>query len=61
MVEMINLNGQVQLFAHSDEMRNTADELTKKMAEDPGPICDMKTFLESQHGLIEAAKVDLEQ
>ena len=60
--EMVNLNGQVQLFAHSEEIRTAADELTRKMVEDIDLICGQSEgFLESQRGLIVAAKADLEQ
>ena len=60
--EMVNLNGQVQLFAHSEEIRTAADELTRKMVNDIDLICGKsEAFLESQNGLIAAAKADLEQ
>ena len=59
---MVNLNGQVQLFAHSEEIRTAADELTRKMVNDIDLICGKsEAFLESQRGLIVAAKADLEQ
>ena len=60
--EVVNLNGQVQLFAHSEEIRTAADELTRKMVNNFDLICGSNEgFLESQHGLIVAAKADLEQ
>ena len=60
--EMVNLNGQVQLFAHSEEIRTAADEVTRKMVQDFDLICAQnEDLLESQHGLIVAAKADLEQ
>jgi hypothetical protein len=60
--EVVNFNGQVQLFAHSEEIRTAADELTRKMVDDFDLICGSNEgFFESQHRLIVAAKADLEQ
>jgi hypothetical protein len=62
LINVINLNGQVQLFAHSEQMQKAADELTKTMVADPDQICGSNAaFLESQHRLIDAAKADLQQ
>ena len=65
LVDLINLNVQIQLFARTPEMQEIARDMTNIMVNTPikdyDKVCDNNLFLESQSRFVKAATTDLEE